>query len=82
MSYDEPDQRYYMVDDEDVADNMDGIDEEYHTADDANLDEYDMVGQVLLDYAFAFKCKMEVCKTHYLLLDMHCDSWLDFCLSS
>lgn len=61
MSYNDADQRYFMVDDEDMAD-MDGIDEDYHTADDANLDEYDMVshilGQmfpVLLQYAFPLK---------------------------
>ncbi|KAH6768182.1 Transducin/WD40 repeat-like superfamily protein [Perilla frutescens var. frutescens] len=46
MSFNGADQHYYMVDDEDVADTMDGIDEEYHTADDANLDEYVMLMKV------------------------------------
>lgn len=46
MSYDGVYQMDYMVDEGDVADPVDGIDEEYHTADDANLDEYDMVSHV------------------------------------
>ncbi|KAL0392546.1 UNVERIFIED_CONTAM: hypothetical protein Sradi_2477400, partial [Sesamum radiatum] len=46
MSYNGVDQMDYMVDGGDVADSIDGIDEEYHAADDANLDEYDMLMKV------------------------------------
>lgn len=46
MSYDGVDPMDYMVDGGDVADSMDGIDEEYHIADDANLDEYDLVSHI------------------------------------
>ncbi|KAK4387972.1 hypothetical protein Sango_2403800 [Sesamum angolense] len=46
MSYNGVDQMDYMVDGGDVADSIDGIDEEYHAADDANLDEYDMVSHI------------------------------------
>ncbi|KAL1535250.1 hypothetical protein AAHA92_31330 [Salvia divinorum] len=43
MSFNGGDQQYYTVDDEDMAD---GMDEESHTADDANLDEYEMMMKV------------------------------------
>lgn len=46
MTYNGIDQRYYMVNDEDVADRMGGIDEEFHNGDDANLDEYEMVSHI------------------------------------
>ncbi|KAK4422053.1 putative WD repeat-containing protein C2A9.03 [Sesamum alatum] len=46
MSYNGVDQMDYMVDGGDMADSIDGIDEEYHAADDANLDEYDMLMKV------------------------------------
>lgn len=47
MSFNGGDQQYYTVDDDDTVDTMDGIDEESHAADDANLDEYEMVSHVL-----------------------------------
>lgn len=47
MSYNGIDQRYYVVNDEDMVDRMDGIEEEFHNPDDANLDEYEMVSHIL-----------------------------------
>ncbi|XP_075512036.1 putative WD repeat-containing protein C2A9.03 isoform X2 [Primulina tabacum] len=46
MSYYEVGQVEYMVDDGDVTDSVDTIDEEYYPAEDANLDEYDMLMKV------------------------------------
>lgn len=55
---------YNGVDDGDVADSLDGIDEEYPTADDANLDEYDMVSRISTTN---FIIKMEVWYMVYII---------------
>ncbi|XP_042007087.1 uncharacterized WD repeat-containing protein C2A9.03-like [Salvia splendens] len=46
MSFNGGDQLYYTVGGDDTVDSMDGIDEESHAADDANLDEYEMMMKV------------------------------------
>ncbi|KAK6145759.1 hypothetical protein DH2020_019628 [Rehmannia glutinosa] len=63
MSYNEVDQMEYIVDDGDVADS---IDDENHTADDANLDDYDMVSHIFFLLFFIIKWKV-ICIRRWLV---------------